>query len=509
MKLIYETKGYIKTIKEGDYSHPRTKVNIILLGFVVIIFAGLVAVLGWGALAEPPSTNLAPISFVDSQPKKNITDSPVGTIVLGKPTNTSVSANIVPGKNWEVVLQYGANSLQNPKYSEPRSSQDGQPIMIDINGLEPNTQYHYKMGYRTSSDQPYQMGEEYTFHTARAKGSAFTFTVQSDAHFDINSPELYKITAKNMLAAKPDFLLDLGDKTMSSDYATSYEKTQASFKNPRYYMSLVGSSAPVYLANGNHEGENGWLDNGSPESITVWSSQVRKLLFANPYPNDFYSGDKTNYPYTGLRASYYAWNWGDALFVVLDPLWHTKEFSGTNSNEDIWAMTLGDEQYKWLKQTLESSKSKYKFVFSHHILGTTFHGGIYWSQFGEWGGNNTDGGWAFNERRPTWAKPIRQLFENNKVSVFFQGHDHVFAKEDLNGVAYQTVPQPNSQYGQNWVDRNFAYAGDIQPSSGYIKVTVGDAKANVEYVKTILPAQETKKQKNADVSYSYTVYPSN
>jgi phosphodiesterase/alkaline phosphatase D-like protein len=36
----------------------------------------------------------------------------------------------------------------------------------------------------------------------------------------------------------------------------------------------------------------------------------------------------------------------------------------------MWGITLGDAQYQWLKQTLESSTAKYKFVLSHQVLGT-------------------------------------------------------------------------------------------------------------------------------------------
>lgn len=508
MRLIKETKGYVKLSKKIPYKLPSTKMGIVLLVIMVGLFGALVAVLGWQALAEPPN-NFSPVSFVETQPsKKGATDDPTGTIVLGKPTDTSITANIIPGQDWEVVLQYGVKS-QNPlSFTEPHKSQNGQPIVIDINGLKPSTQYFYKMGYRTNNNQAYQMGQEHKFYTARNSGESFVFAVQSDTHFDINNNDLYKVTAKNILSSNPDFIIDLGDKLMSGNYAKNYVKTQEAYKKPRYYMSLVGNSAPVYLVNGNHDGENGWLSKQSPDNITIWATQVRKLLFPNPYPNYFYGGDSIADPNVGLRGSYFSWQWGDALFIVLDSLWNTKESSGTNNNDDIWAMTIGNEQYKWLKQTLETSSSKYKFVFTHHILGSTMHGGIYWSQFGEWGGNNLDGGWNFEAQRPGWSKTIRKLLEDNKVSIIFQGHDHVFGKEDLNGVVYQEVPQPNSLYGQSWVDREFTYAGTTLPSSGYVRVSVGPAETKVDYVKSNTPSQETKKQRNADITYSYKIYPS-
>ena len=62
----------------------------------------------------------------------------------------------------------------------------------------------------------------------------------------------------------------------------------------------------------------------------------------------------------------------------------------------------GRQQYDWLKQTLENSDAKYKFVFSHHVLagspraisGTPagyVRGGAEAAAYFEWGGKNADG----------------------------------------------------------------------------------------------------------------------
>ena len=51
----------------------------------------------------------------------------------------------------------------------------------------------------------------------------------------------------------------------------------------------------------------------------------------------------------------------------------------TGSGEDIpedeafggdqWNWTLGQQQYNWFKQTLQESTAKFKFVFSHQLVG--------------------------------------------------------------------------------------------------------------------------------------------
>ena len=82
----------------------------------------------------------------------------------------------------------------------------------------------------------------------------------------------------------------------------------------------------------------------------------------------------------GMLEDYYAWEWGDALFVVIDPYWSSPVAvdtvfgqSGDAGNgartTNKWEVTHGDDQYFWLKRTLEESRAKWKFVFAHHLLG--------------------------------------------------------------------------------------------------------------------------------------------
>jgi hypothetical protein len=58
------------------------------------------------------------------------------------------------------------------------------------------------------------------------------------------------------------------------------------------------------------------------------------------------------------------------------------------------------------------------------------------------GGKNQNGTWEFAEKRPGWRLPIHQLMVKNGVTIFFQGHDHLFARQELDGVIYQETPNP-------------------------------------------------------------------
>lgn len=221
-----------------------------------------------------------------------------------------------------------------------------------------------------------------------------------------------------------------------------------------YFQSATASSAtptdehshsvPVFLVNGNHEGEAGWLSTGTGQDITVWTTHARQQYYLNPAADDFYSGDTTDERFVGLRAAWYAWQWGDALFVVLDPFW----YSTVKSNTDGWVITLGETQYRWLAQILADSQAKFKFVFIHNLVGGLdgqMRGGIEAAPYFEWGGLNADGSYGFDQKRPGWGRPIHQILVESGVTAVFHGHDHLYDKQDLDGIVYQEVPQPSAK----------------------------------------------------------------
>lgn len=54
----------------------------------------------------------------------------------------------------------------------------------------------------------------------------------------------------------------------------------------------------------------------------------------------------------------------------------------------------------------------------------------------EWGGKGKDGTDEFKARRPGWAMPIHQLLVKHKVAAVIHGHDHFFARQELDDIAY-------------------------------------------------------------------------
>jgi hypothetical protein len=93
------------------------------------------------------------------------------------------------------------------------------------------------------------------------------------------------------------------------------------------------------------------------------------------------------------------------------------------------------------------------------------------------------------------------------VNVVFHGHDHLFVKEDLDGIVYQDVPQPGHPSGGTRSAEEYGYRGVILGSAGHVRVTVEENQAKVDYVRSIVPGVTRSELENGAVEHSYTVKP--
>jgi hypothetical protein len=425
-------------------------------------------------------------------------------VILARPTATSVTLSVLSYADAKAYIAYGTGKDDLAIRTEMLELKNGVPREMILAQLKPDSRYYYQL--RDAADRALTGSETVgTFHTQRRPGSAFVFTVQADSHLDENaSPELYRRTLANALADAPDFHIDLGDTFMTGKHA-GREAAAKQYLAQRYYLALVGRSAPVFLVLGNHDGEESKLLRGGADSLAVWSNTMRKRYFPNPAADGFYGGNETKHPLAGTLRDYYAWEWGDTLIIVLDPYW----YSPSRRSDDCWDPTLGADQYNWLKKTLESSKAKVRFVFIHQLVGgldKQGRGGAEAAPFGEWGGKNADGTDGFKDHRPGWDVPIHPLLVRNHVTIVFHGHDHLFAKQDLDGIVYQGVPQPGDPRGNTRTAAEYGYnSGTILGSSGHLRLTVSESKATVEYVRAFLPKDENEQRKNGEVAYVYEV----
>ncbi len=431
-------------------------------------------------------------------------------VVLGRPTKDSVTVSVLAYEEREGVIAFGEKSGELAEKTSVFPLKKDEPVEVPLKGLRANSQVFYQLSTRAPGGE-WKLQPERSFRTQRVPGSAFTFTVQADPHLDFGvDTAVYEKSLANALAAKTDFHIDLGD-TFMVDKRPTYTLAAPQYVAQRYYFGLVGHSAPVFLVLGNHDGES--MGGGRKEGgdgMAVWSNGMRKKYFPNPSPDGFYTGNATPHTKAGLLENYYAWEWGDALFIALDQFWYSQRIR--KDGGDNWGRTLGREQYEWLRKTLETSKAKYTFVFTHHLVGGATpegRGGVEASHFFEWGGKELDGTSTFTEKRPGWAAPIHDLLAKRGSCVVFHGHDHIFVRGERDGVVYQLVPQPGHSRNDNTRNADeYGYKSGVKfGASGIMRVSVSPEKAVVDYVRAYPAAAESAERKSGSVTYSYEVRP--
>ena len=432
--------------------------------------------------------------------------------MLGCPTDKSVIVSVLCADSQEGCIEYGPAPGDYNGKTDIVEFPATTAVEVLLDKLDRDTQYFYRLLHREAGDAAFTAGAEYRFHTQRAPGSTFRFEIQGDSHPERphqHDPVLYARTLRDAADDRPDFYMTIGDDFSVETLRTvSSETVEKIYLNQRSYLGLLAHSSPLFLVNGNHEQAAMCNLDGTSENVAVWAQTARNRLFPQPASDGFYTGDAEPVEFIGLLRDYYAWTWGDALFVAIDPYWHSPKpvdnvFGGGPKTRDMWAITLGDAQYQWFKRTLGQSDAKYKFVFAHHVLGRG-RGGIEMAQLFEWGGKNRRGRWEFDAKRPGWETPIHPLMARNNVTIFFQGHDHLFVRQQLDGVVYQTLPDPANP-STSFEHREAYRSGDVLPGSGRVRVTVSPDDVKVEYVRSFLPQDEREGQANGMVSYMYTI----
>ncbi len=443
-------------------------------------------------------------------------------IVLVRPTRDSMTVSVVCYERdvCEGYVEYRRDDSANLDRCATRPLPKGETVLFTLEHLSPDTAYVYRFKHRRipaknapgakpepREPEAFSSSEYYTFHTPRAAGDSFTFTIQADSHLDANvTPAVYLQTLTNALADKPDFHIDLGDTFMTDKRGREFKDTLPQYMAQRYYFGQLCHSVPLFMVLGNHDGEVGYANDG-PNSMSPWSFAERTRYFPAPEIMDggdgkaMYSG-RTSYA-KGQGANYYEFTWGDAQFIVLDPFWFTtakprggggpgagrdKKDADVANTDENWTRTLGKDQYDWLTRTLEGSKAKHRFVFIHHLvggLGKANRGGVESSVFFEWGGKNADGSAGFAEHRLGWAMPIHDLLVKHHVSAVFHGHDHLYVRSERDGVVYQCVPQPGNVAGGTRSAAEYGYKlGTIFGSPGYLRVRVAAEKATIEFIRS-------------------------
>jgi 3',5'-cyclic AMP phosphodiesterase CpdA len=311
--------------------------------------------------------------------------------------------------------------------------------------------------------------------TQREPGERFSFALIADTHLRPHEVtpglDIWAVEEQTLLSVvqdikvnHPDFIVHLGDVLDFHDYGfndppPSGDVTRWGYLNYRRMLADIIGNTAHFMVIGNWEGENGDYDEDE-----IDRSREQRLLYApGPEPGTYPQGGSPN-------EDYYAFTWGDALFIVLNVMTYTPTSHRLGSYPglvDDW--TLGEEQMAWFEETLADATAKWRFVLIHHTVGGAA-GDLYNSAYGRGGGQAANVG--------EQAK-VHALMIEHGVQIFFYGHDHVFTDMVVDGIHY-TLP---GSAGATWKfgTGETGYT-EYRPESGHGLVTVTPQNVLVEFI---------------------------
>jgi predicted phosphodiesterase len=390
--------------------------------------------------------------------------------LLGRPTSTSMSVNLVAA-DADLIgrIRYraqAAGAADAWRQTAEVALTPYTPVHIDLTGLKPGAAYDYQVHARRKSAEQFESVQTSRFTTRPAGAAAFSFALATDAHltpFHQDRLDIFARASASIRARGPAFLALLGDNIQT--FGTHGGPMTEERFGPALYAILrrglgeTAPSIPVFVLNGNWEGENGW----HPENQRQWAIQARKAFIPNPRPDTYPQGG-------GMDQDYYGFTWGDALFIVLNVTGYTTidhAHSGGIGQADDW--TLGETQRNWLHDRLKRSREKWKFILIHHTVGGNAGDDVN-SRYGRGGGRAAHVG---------EQAVIHGWMKQYGVQALFYGHDHVFTDQVVDGIHYICAGSVGApwKFGQN----ETGYDRFWTPS-GYTWVEVTPEKMTVAFI---------------------------
>lgn len=325
----------------------------------------------------------------------------------------------------------------------------------------------------------------------------------------------------------PDFLIHFGDTTgIGANYKWKglglpienlSEKdydfiSKILWLRMRKMYSALTPSIPIYIALGNHDGEEAW------NPVKFRAKEWRKKLFALP--------DELTYPEGGhSEGNYYAFSWGadslnrgGVLFIVL----HTTGFTGNRYPQTPEEWTLGQDQLQWFEDVLRKSEKDWSFVCSHHVLGGWPAGPDENRKEIAYGRgplfNYTD---YLDYCDPNKVEQVKltEFAKKMGLRAFIYGHDHIFNTERLGkglnqkemlGVCVGSTKYLGESmwWSGNYWRKHYGDAFKTNPDfwgpTGITKLTINKEEAKLEYVITGCTPRSNLPQgvRTGDVLYS-------
>ena len=448
-----------------------------------LLLAPLVLLLGCGGIGEPPRTAASSGGAGGGGTTGTPPTGLVGAPLAFSPTAHGFGLNAVVAQGDPPLLVAHVRAAGTATWSDlaAATARGTDVAQWWFEGLAAGLRYEYEILAPDAGGQVRLYSGSAV--TQRPPGDSFTFALITDSHIGADlefsnqgDPTVLATVSAEVDAAAPDFVLHLGDMLDFHQYGFNDPPPDATVTRAAYlnYRTLLGDTigrAAHFATIGNWEGEDGTY---TAEEFERSLSQ-RFLYVPNPSP--------ATYPESGnANQDYYAFTWGDALFIVLNVMSYTStaHLLGTYPGlPDDW--TLGAAQLAWLQMTLANATSKWRFLCIHHAVGGAAGDDIN-SAYGRGGGQAA---YVGEQAR------VHQLMLQYGAQIFFYGHDHVFADMEVDGIRY-TLPgnagaiwmfsPAETGYTESWLEY------------GWGRVTVSPEQVHVQFLKM-----------GGEMLYEYTV----
>ncbi len=262
---------------------------------------------------------------------------------------------------------------------------------------------------------------------------AFVFAVLGDnrpADGVMPQPSVFKEIVREINLIHPDFAIIVGDIIYGYDSDVAGLKRQWAD-----FLSVYNSfEVPVFVAPGNHEMQTSSTpETGNPDAQTLYVMNLGRL--------------------------YYAFAYGNSLFIILDTdvVGRAAEISG--------------EQLEWLRRVLELSRNyAHTFVFMHRPI-VSYEGADILNNHYE----------------------VLPLLLRYNVTAVFQGHNHVYYFEEVNGTLFYVTGGAGAPLYRT-------------PEKGgvhhFLIVEVNGSKIEVKFVPPYA-LKVTAQDKRVDVEYTF------
>ena len=392
---------------------------------------------------------------------------------LARPTATSMLVNAQNGPQ-DAVARLVVRQVGRPEWravGADRLVPADDFVIWDVGGLSAGTPYEYELRQGHTGEVPTTVSGAGRFTTQRSGEVAFTAALTADAHtgsFGEGSLPVAILddVVRNVAADRPDFLIALGDNVA---WYTSRELPQSDDLGARFaydmyrrHLAPLSPSCPHFGLIGNWEGESGKF----PEENQELMAAVRRQLTPNPDHRTYRQGGSPN-------EDYFAFDWGPALFVVLNVQSYSEPSGALATSMDdvtrIQDWTLGAEQMSWLEAVLTGSDHQFRIVCIHHVVGGNA-GNAFETLYGRGGPRAA---------RVGEQAVLHEMMRELGVQIFFFGHDHVFLDEVVDGIHYALL----GSCGAPWkFGPEITGYRSYWPDSGHARLTVRPDAATVDYV---------------------------